>query len=283
MKNIAITINTNKDKDGIILKSIINKLKTNLGDVNIEIYKDSIGINKYVLNKIDMVIAVGGDGTILRTARALSNNQKPILGVNIGHLGFLSGVEIEDLDDALIDIKNKKYHIEDRTMLMSSIEGKDKLYKYSALNDIVIAKGTLSRIVKYDIKIDGNFYTNFKSDGIIISTPTGSTGYSMSAGGPIIYPTLDLITITPICPHSFGMRTLVIDSKSKILIRIEKGIESVFLTVDGQESIDIGDIKEIIVKTHPCRCKLIKLDNYNYYKVLREKIISRTKECEGDN
>lgn len=278
MKNIGININTTKDSEGKILNSIVEMVYNQIKDSKIKIFKDCENLEKKDTKNLDMVITLGGDGTILRSARKLARYDIPILGVNLGNLGFLSSVEMSEFNNALEQICNGQYYIEERTMLKCTTNEKS----FELLNDAVISKGTLSRIVKYDIFVDNSFYTTFTADGVIISTPTGSTAYSLSAGGPIIYPTLDLIIITPICSHSLGIRTIVLESKSKVTVKIRKAYESIFLTVDGQDSLKIDTEDYVNIESSKYKCKLIKLENYNYFDILRKKIISRTKECEGD-
>lgn len=284
MRNIGINVNAKKDKNGEVLKSIVQNIHNVMGDANLTVFTKTEEFKKAELNKIDFVISLGGDGTILSTARELCEYEIPILGINIGHLGFLTEVEVSDFCYAISCIKNNEYYIEDRMMLQCNMENSNKniSYTYNALNEIVLSKGTLSRIVKYGIYIDDKLYTNFTADGIIVSTPTGSTAYSLSAGGPIIYPTLKLISITPICPHSIGVRTTVIDSNSNICVEIKKKYGSVYLTVDGQESLELNEIDKVSVIASPKVCKLIKLKSNNYFNILREKITSNTKEYEGD-
>jgi NAD+ kinase len=282
MKNIGININTTKDIDGKIIKyikDIINKYK---GDSNIFIFKDSIGLENSKYNDLDIIIALGGDGTILGTSRNLSNSNIPILGVNIGNLGFLSSVELLEFEDAIKKVIEGDYYVEDRMMLNCTLPFRGETEVYSALNDIVVSKGTLARIVKYEIYIDNKFYAGFTADGLIISTPTGSTAYSLSAGGPIIYPNLDVIALTPICPLSLSMRTIVLDSKSEISISVESEQESIFLTLDGQRAIKLNNYEQIFVSVSNKKCRLIKLNDYNYFNILRKKIISRTTDCEGE-
>lgn len=283
MKRIGINVNTSKDVNGKILDFIQKSIYNEDKDAEIKIFEDSYGLSKKDTCKLDTVIVLGGDGTILSTARSLAGFDIPILGVNTGHLGFLAEVESSDLDYAIKSLFNGEYYIEDRIMLKCSVVNASSKNMYNSLNDIVISKGTLARILKLEIHIDGKLYTSFNADGVIISTPTGSTAYSLSAGGPIIYPTLSLIEITPICPISLGIRTIIVDSKSKIEIFIREHHGSVFLTIDGQESIELDNFDKVEAAISQYKCRLIKLTNYNYYKLLRKKITSRTKECEGDN
>lgn len=284
MKNIGININSIKDKDGTILNKIISNIKECIPDANVVVFKDCINLNWQNANKLEVIIVLGGDGTILGTARTLAHNnlQIPMLGINIGHLGFLTGAEIGEFNQVINRLHSNNYHVEDRMMIKCIMQGKVNKFVYNALNDIVISKGTLARIVKYDVNIDEKFYTSFTSDGIIVSTPTGSTAYSLSAGGPLIYPTLNLISITPICPHSLESRTMIIDKNSKVTINVKRGNESVFLTVDGQISVQLRDIEKIDVCVSSYKCKLIKFDYNNYFEILRDKLSSRTNICEGD-
>ncbi|MGY0375234.1 NAD(+)/NADH kinase [Clostridium sp. JNZ J1-5] len=272
MKNIGVNINSSKFIDEKTINEIIYKIEKYIAGANIKIFKDTMGLEDDGTNQLDMVIVLGGDGTILRTARTVSKFKVPILGINMGNLGFLTGIEILELEDAIEKLSKGEYYIEDRMMLECGFTNGNLQKKYNCLNDIVISKGTLSRILKYEVYIDGNLYTVFNSDGIIISTPTGSTAYALSAGGPIIYPTLDVISLTPICPHALHSRSIILESDSEIVIKVEKKSESVFLTLDGQQSVNLESCDKVIVKKCNFKCKLIKINGYNYFEVLRRKI-----------
>lgn len=280
MKNIGINVNSTKDKDETILKSIMQTISDNFPKSNMHIFKDSIGLEEDKASGLDILITLGGDGTILRSARAVSKFGIPILGVNIGNLGFLAGVECTQFSTAVSRLKDGNYKIEERSMLQCTVGNSEKNVVFNSLNDIVISKGTLSRIVSYDVSVDNNFYSRFTADGIIISTPTGSTAYALSAGGPIIYPNLKLMEITPICPHTPGMRSLVLDAESKVDVIIERGNESVFLTIDGQESLELNDISKVSISNSNHKCRVVRIEDYNYFDVLRKKIIYRTRDCE---
>ncbi|WP_163194724.1 NAD(+)/NADH kinase [Clostridium thermarum] len=284
MRYIGLNINSSKDKTGSILKEVRSCVERIFTDSIIYTFKDSETEGDSVLDKMQMMITLGGDGTIIRTARALCKHNIPILGVNIGNLGFLASVEKEELVRALLQIKENNYNVENRIMLRCEISNKEKSLVYASLNDIVLSKGALARMVKYQIKVDNNLYTEFNADGVIVSTPTGSTAYALSAGGPILYPTLSLIEVTPICPQSPGLRSLVLDSKSTVQVLIQDWNESIFLTVDGQESLKLDKGSVITISLSDWKCSLIRLKNYDYFNVLRDKIIWRTREinCEGD-
>ena len=282
MKSIGININTTKDKDGRIIKYVRDIISKYIDDTNIFMFKDSIGLENIKYNDLDIIIALGGDGTILRTSRNLYNSNIPILGVNIGNLGFLSSVELLEFENAMKKFIEGDYYVEDRMILNCTLPYRAKHDEYTALNDIVVSKGTLARVVKYELHIDNKFYIDFTGDGLIIATPTGSTAYSLSAGGPIIYPNLDVIAVTPICPLSLSMRTIVLDGKSEISISIKSEHESIFLTLDGQRAIKLNNYEKILVSVSDKKCRLVKFNDYNYFEILRKKIISRTTDCEGD-
>lgn len=282
MKKIGININTTKDKDGEIIKYVKNVVSKYIDDNNIFIFKDAFGLKNIKYNDLDIIIALGGDGTILRTSRNINNSNTPILGVNIGNLGFLSSVELLEFENAMKKIIADDYYVEDRMMLKCTLPLREESEEYTALNDIIVSKGTLSRVVKYELHIDDKFYIDFTGDGLIISTPTGSTAYSLSAGGPIIYPNLDVIALTPICPLSLSMRTIVLDSKSEISVSIKCEHESIFLTLDGQRAIKLNSYEKILVSVSDKKCRLVKFNDYNYFGILRKKIISRTTDCEGE-
>ncbi|MEG0772897.1 NAD(+)/NADH kinase [Clostridium sp.] len=282
MRKIGININSTKDDDGKVLKGVCNNVNKHFPDSELITYKDSVKLNEESSKDLDIVIALGGDGTILGVARALEKYNVPILGVNIGNLGFLASSEMNHLEAALEELKLGKYVLEQRIMIQCTLPRRDDKTYYVALNDIVISKGPLSRVVNFDIYIDDKLYSQYRADGLIVATPTGSTAYSLSAGGPIIYPTLDIISLTPICPITFGIKTIVLDSKNKVSIRIKPNQESVYLTTDGQMVLELNSDEEVLIQVLPRKCSFVKFDDYNYFKVLRKKILSRSKDCEGE-
>jgi len=282
MNNIGININTSKDIDGEKLNLIVNNIYSENKNANIKIYKNSIGLEDDSSSLLDVVIVLGGDGTLLSAARKLAKYNVPILGINIGHLGFLTECECSESINAIKSIFSGEYRIEERTMLTCNFDLNGVNKSYSALNEVVLSKGTLVKIIKYDVYIDGEFYVTFVSDGVIVSTATGSTAYSLSCGGPLVYPTLDLMSLSPICPHSMNVRTMVLDSKVRIDIDLNRNEENVFLTLDGQEWIELDKVKKVSISASKNKCRLIRLKGSNYFEVLRKKITFRTKECEGE-
>lgn len=282
MKNIGIAINPSKDKDNEILHMVIKKFTDKFKVKDIVVFS-SFDIEKQDLNDIDLLVVLGGDGTLLGIARSLNDSFKaPILGINIGNLGFLSSVDIYDIDMALDKLKQGKYTVAERMMLNCKIQLGNNKEELKALNDVVLARGTLSRMVKFKIFVDGKIYSAFKGDGLIIATPTGSTAYSFSAGGPFIYPDLELISITPICPHTKSMQTIVLKADSIIEIYTDHEDEKVYLTVDGQKAININHETSIKVSKNEKSVKLLLFDDYDYFKVLRSKILNNSKECDGE-
>ena len=274
MKNIIVALNPSKDKDGKILSLVIEEITKVFKYSKITVL-NSYEMSKYKFdNKLDLLIVLGGDGTLLGIARDINGRYDvPILGVNIGNLGFLSSIEIQDFGEALNKIKNGHYTIQNRILLECTMLNDENNEKGKALNDVVIARGTLSRMVKFEVFIDNKLYYRFKGDGIIIATPTGSTGYSFSAGGPFIYPDVDVITLTPICPHTRGMQPIVLKSSSEILIKAENYNGEIYLTFDGQEAKQINDNTSIIIKKSDYLAKIMLFDNYYYFKFLRQKIL----------
>ena len=274
MKNIVVALNPSKDKDGKILSLVMSQITTVFKHSKV-IVLNSYEMNKYRFqDKLDLLIVLGGDGTLLGVARDINGKYDvPILGVNIGNLGFLSSIEIQDFSEALKKIKNGQYIIQNRILLECTMLNQDDNDKGKALNDVVIARGTLSRMAKFEVFIDNKLYYRFKGDGLIVSTPTGSTGYSFSAGGPFIYPDVDVIILTPICPHTRGMQPIVLKSSSEILIKAENYNGEIYLTFDGQEAKQINDNTSTIIKKAKQIAKILLFDNYDYFNVLRQKIL----------
>lgn len=280
MKNIGININSSKDKNDYILNHVLKMLKESFPHSEFHIFKDGVGLENSKDKNLDLLVALGGDGTILRAARKIYMFGTPILGVNIGHLGFLASVELADFKRAIDKIKTEEFRITERMMIKVTIPNKKADNVHAALNDIVITKGTLSRMLTFDLYIDDSFYIKYKADGMIISTPTGSTAYSLSAGGPIIYPTLRLINLTPICPISNGVKTMILDDHNKIKLKISSSDDNVFLSCDGQLELETDVYDEMIIEAEKESCRLIEFNDYDYFKILRKKIIARSMDCE---
>jgi NAD+ kinase len=241
------------------------------GKIDPHLLRQSLVVSEQELpGACDILISLGGDGTILRMARLVSEMSTPILGINLGKLGFLAEVSLEELDDCLTEIMKGNYTIEDRMMLQARI-GKSKS-NIQALNDVVLHQTGSSRMFSVKTFVNGEFLSNFIGDGIIIATPTGSTAYALSNGGPIVTPTNHVILISPICPHTLTARTVVVPEKSIITLRVETATGKIHLAADGQQEEFVGSPAEIVVEPSPLTTKLIKRKNKSYYDVLRRKL-----------
>ena len=219
-------------------------------------------------DNIGFAISICGDGTLLKTARFYSDYSIPVFGVNIGHLGFLSQVQSEQINEAVSQIEKSEFKIEERIMLEASVSDK-KMY---ALNDIVIKGCTFARTSRFNIYINDKFVCEYLADGVIISTPTGSTAYNLSAGGPILYPTLEAITLVPICPHTISARPLVIPSSEKISVIAQSADLKLHINADGQNIIDCTEkitVKKASKKAH---LMLLTSQNNEFYSILRQKL-----------
>ncbi len=206
----------------------------------------------------DLVVVLGGDGTLLSIARRYAGST-PILGVNLGHLGYLSEVGRDGLYPALLQLLAGRYTLEARSLLEARLERADGARSdYLALNDVVIAKTAPSRIIELDLAVDGRPVSRYRADGLVISTPTGSTAYNLSAGGPILHPQLPVTVLTPICPHTLTLRPLVLPDTSEIEIRLVTPAEMVFLTVDGQEGEQLAAGDVVFVRHHRHAVQLVR-------------------------
>jgi NAD+ kinase len=217
---------------------------------------------------VEIVIALGGDGTILSTARAIGHDNIPILGVKVGGLGFLTDVTPEELSDALDSLKAGKYLLSERMTLETSFDDD----RYVALNDIVIDKGASPRILDLSISVGGQLVNVSTADGLILATPTGSTAYSLSVGGPIVHPHLEAIILSPICPHVLANRPMIIAADETVEVRIESAHGDVMLTVDGQLHFHLKESDRVIVRKGDHAVTLVKMSSRTYYDVLRTKL-----------
>ncbi len=221
----------------------------------------------------EMIIVLGGDGTLLSVARQVWNKNIPILGVNLGGLGFLTEITLEELYPVLEKVLRNDFEINEREVLNAGvIRNEKRIAEFIVLNDAVINKGALARIIDLETTINDEYLSTFRSDGLIISTPTGSTAYNLSAGGPIVYPSLHTIIITPICPHTLTIRPIIIPDDVKIRALLKSRNEEVTLTLDGQQgfALDYEDIVE--VGKAEGRILLIKSPYRQYFELLREKL-----------
>jgi len=253
-------------------KNYIILLTDEFKGIDLDCYIDSnIEINTFdnCISRSDYIFSIGGDGTILSTVRKLGNKQIPVLGIHIGNLGFLAQTTDINLNKTLDHIIKNDYSIDKRIILSVQINNKETFF---ALNDAVVDHGSSGRILKSRLTIDEKHSNNYTSDGIIISTPTGSTGYSLSSGGPIIMPDLDVFNITPISSHSLSARPIVISSKSFIKIGFTDDFEDAALTIDGQQRIKLKRSDIITVRKSSHYAHLIMLPFNDYISTLKEKL-----------
>lgn len=218
----------------------------------------------------DMLISLGGDGTILRNARILGPSKTPILGINLGKLGFLAEVSLDELDECLDEILRNEYTIETRMMLES--QGNGMKTRFTALNDVVVSKYGASRVMSIETYVNGEFLATFTGDGIIISTPTGSTAYALANGGPIVSPRTRSITISPICPHTLTARPVIVPDDSVIALKVRSSISGIQLTADGQQEKQLSSPATITVRKAPFEARLVKRKGTSYFEVLRHKL-----------
>jgi NAD+ kinase len=222
--------------------------------------------------EVDVLLAIGGDGTILSTVRRMGERQKPIMGIHIGGLGFLGECTENNLKKSIHFISNNKYDISERMILKASINSNSKEEIYWVLNDVVIDHGPSARLLKMEVYVSNRYLNTYEGDGLIISSPTGSTAYSLSAGGPIIHPSLDTITVTPICPHSLSARPIVLQSCETITLSFPEPYEGMSLALDGQIRIPLHDESNINITRSIHSAKLITLPYNEYFKTLRTKM-----------
>lgn len=219
-----------------------------------------------------VILSFGGDGTLLSTARAIAESETPILGVNTGGLGYLAEISPKELIDKFQDFLSGHYSIEDRMLLEVEIEDNDTQMTYFALNDMVVDKGQSSRIIRLRTSINGDFLNVYRADGLLISTPTGSTAYSLSAGGPILEPTMQGIILNPICPHSLGHRPIVIGADKVIKIEADPRVEKQVFYCDGFLEQILSSKSVITVRKSRRVVKLIRMKDKHFYHILREKL-----------
>ncbi len=287
MNTIGLLSNLTGEKIKHLVSDIDNRLSSRgfalmLDDETARLVdRPAVGCTRLdLVRQVQCLMALGGDGTLLHSARLTAPLGVPIFGVNLGHLGFLTEVAIPQLYEAMECLLAGRYTIEERMMLQASVVRNGHTYEpIIGLNDAVITKGAFARLIGFDTMVDGQLFNTYHADGIIISTPTGSTAYSLSAGGPIVLPDLELMVVTPICPHALWARPLVIAADSEVQVVLRSKLGEVMLTIDGQHGMRLrfGDLIKVRKAMH--RAKFIKLSNQTFFDILKEKL----KEGDGTN
>ena len=286
MKNFFLIVNKDKDKDmhtAMRLQKLIVERGGKCYITSINRHQDKKKHSYIYTNpddvpeNTDAILVLGGDGTMILAARDLVKLDIPILGINLGHLGFLAEVDEQDMEETLEKLFLEEYHVESRMMLEGNILGTGE--KIVALNDIVVGRSGSMRVIDYNIYVDDILLIKYRADGIIVSTPTGSTAYNMSAGGPIVEPGSDIIVLTPICPHTLNTRSIVLSPDSKIEIEIcedrhaDNDSDGKMAYFDGNTSLSLRTGDRLCVRKSNQDTKIIKLRNRSFVKILQKKMI----------
>lgn len=223
--------------------------------------------------QVDLIIVLGGDGTMLGAARLIGEQNTPVLGVNFGHLGYLAEFRVDELFPALELILKGEYHLDSRVMLDAELlRDGEQIATGRALNDVVINKAALARMIEIEARFD-NFYVNsFRADGLIVSTPTGSTAYNLSAGGPFVYPSMNAVIVTPICPFTLSNRPIVVPDSATIELCLKTYDEEVIVTLDGQTGFPLQAEDRVLIRKSKTTFNIVQPANRNYFDVLRDKL-----------
>ena len=262
---VSVVYNKAKDRDG----KIINALKNSFdGKTELNIFTEKITSED--LEKSDVVIALGGDGTIIRASKAAAIHSIPVCGVNLGRIGFLAAAEPEEIEIAAKNLISGNYTVEERMMLDAEIITGGKKFLVRALNDITVSRGNCHKMIDISVETAGEHLDDFRADGVIISTPTGSTAYSLSAGGPIIAPLMEVFLVTPVCAYDLHSRSMVLTADDTLTISV-KGKTASSVEIDGAEiaQLNTGDVINII--RSPQKAKIIKMGERSFLKTLRKK------------
>lgn len=284
VKTVSLNFRPNDTSSVPLIQDIIKFLKErNIGVLlpDYSVLKESL-CSECIVNSddfikyADMVIVIGGDGTFLRTARLFVDSDVPIFGINRGRLGFLTEFSPQEYKKYLLDVIEGNFNVAERAVMEAVHLRKGvELSKYYFLNDAVVTKGAFARIIHLELDLDDAFLNSYAGDGLIISTPTGSTAYSLSAGGPIVVPSLNNVyLVTPICAHTLSMRPMIIPNSSKLKAKSKVVVddENLLLTIDGQEGIKLKNYDEIVFQNTGKKIKLITHPEKSYYAILREKL-----------
>ncbi len=283
MKKFLIIANTDKDIDLSLSKKITEYLNTKgasaiiVGDVKEHCQEEYVAAD--IMKGVEAVIVLGGDGTMLRAARSIGNYDIALIGINLGTLGFLTEIEEVNIYDALDRLINDDFSIEKRMMIEGSVKGKT----FNSLNDVVITRAGFSRVIGLKVYVNHQLLDTYEADGVIVATPTGSTGYNMSAGGPIISPKSKAIVVTPISPHSLTAKSVVFDSTDEITVEVTKKRKTqeteAIVSFDGENNVELSAGDKVCVKLSTREISLIKMYDVNFYGVLRDKIGGKGSEA----
>lgn len=282
MKNFLLVSNIIKDSELMLAKEVAGRIKAVSNDITINII-DMSECKTYSYENVECVLVLGGDGTFIRVAKDISEKNVPLIGINNGNLGYLTEIEIQYVEAAIEHLLKDNYSIEERMMLDGEIVTGDaeheKHYdKISALNDVVITRNN-NMVIGYSVYVNDHLLKDYYADGIILSTATGSTGYNLSAGGPIASPDAKLILLTPVCPHTFNSRTIILSAEDKITVKVlpPKGDKEVdaLVTYDGRDDINVATGDRIIITKSDKKTKICKISDVGFLKILQQKMSDR--------
>lgn len=280
---IALFGNTHQTEKSRYAHKVVELLKRNGAEILIErefyeCAKQSIGIfdNSHIFSsydfEADLAISLGGDGTFLRAARFVNNKGIPILGINIGHLGFMADVNPEDIPHVINDICNKNYVVERRSVLEVALpEPNPDIFPF-ALNEVAVLKQDISSMIKIRVTVDGEYLTTYSADGLVIATPTGSTGYALSAGGPVVVPQSKSLVLTAVAPHSLSVRPIVLCDNIEVSLGVESRSHNYLVSVDGR-SVRCNENDVLTIRRAPFDINIVKSANKTYFDTLREKLM----------
>ena len=280
IKTIGITSKPKKPE----VRDIVTPLVHWLHDRSIEVLVDKEtgstldGSEKCVTRNempslVDLIIVLGGDGTLLATARVLNRKPVPLLAVNLGGLGFLTVITRDELYSTLERVLAGDFRTERRVQIEAEVmRAGEVISSFLALNDVVLNKGAIARVLDFDVRVDGQFISSYKADGLIVSTPTGSTAYSLAAGGPVIAPAVEAFIVTPICAHTLSNRPIVLPDSAQIEVKVKSYGESVYLTVDGQVGVALRSEDAVHMRRASSVVELIQSPQKNYFEILRQKL-----------
>lgn len=234
---------------------------------------EAYGVENIEQEPVDMALSLGGDGTLLGVCHRYGRREVPVCGINIGTLGFMADIELDELEDRLEKILVGSYYIEQRLLLAGFVrsQGRERFLGH-AINDVVVTKGGMARMLRLGLSINETHLMDYKADGIIVASPTGSTAYSLSAGGPIMNPTIQALLVTPICAHTFNMRPLVVNEHDVLHIHIAAVHQDILVTFDGQESFHLQPGDEVVVRKAQQSARIVKFEDQDYYQILRTKL-----------
>ncbi len=279
---IGLQLHPNKNKVKKILPKLLNFLSAKnhevfIVDNDLKFYKDLKvnlinSIDEFISIPIDLMISIGGDGTYIGASRNVIGTNIPIMGVHLGGLGFLAEVLIENFENKLNDFFEGKYRIEQRKILETEMIYKDHTEKYQSINDVLINRHETMGMCKFVTYVDNEYLNTYRGDGLIVSTPSGSTAYNMSAGGPIISPHLDIITLTPVCPHSLSTRPVIIGGNQTVTFELQKSRKTIALDIDGQKRILLDKVIRVHIKNSESFLNIVRFNDYSFFRTLQTKL-----------